>query len=87
MKSEPTYPCKRMRRFRATFGDLAACSACHSWADYTISMFEFEFLTATGGSNSWPHSLQCMGDVDAFIVVLLLQPSTGDGFGFGHIGG
>jgi hypothetical protein len=43
MKSEPTYPCKRMRHFRATFGDLAACSPCHSWADYTISMFEFEF--------------------------------------------
>ena len=47
MKSEPIYPCKRMRRFRATFGDLAACSPCHSWADYTISMFEFEFPTET----------------------------------------
>jgi len=30
-------------RFRVTFGDLAACSPCQPWADYTISMFEFEF--------------------------------------------
>jgi hypothetical protein len=48
MKSEPIYPCKRMRCFRATFGDLAACFPCQSWADYTINMFEIEFPTETG---------------------------------------
>ena len=48
-KSEPTYRCRRIRRFRATFGDLVACSPCQSWADYTISMYEFEFPTRTGG--------------------------------------
>jgi hypothetical protein len=45
---KPTYPYKRMRRFRVRFGDLAACSPCRSWAGYTISMFEFEFPTRAG---------------------------------------